>query len=462
MIPTPAGRSTSVREHRWRFGFSPREISASTISVCIAKVLPHAGRERERSSRHGLSPRDSCQGGPGGRHERRCGDGRCCVWIVVEEQPACGAGAGPSRFDELPGRHDAPYDRPEQRRRFLLTGATVLPVSLAEFRRVDRHVAPPVSGPDTAVRPAWGAWSTTWLLSAVAVWLTVLGAIGLLRVHLLWHALRGAQGQMVGPVLVAVVAVMFLAERYCAAERRPARARAHLVDALYLVIYAASAPAVILLDTGFVVAVDRYARFLVLDKLPPFSQVLVSGLILVGIDAMNWAAHVGNHRVRTLWRFHALHHSQEQMSVLTTFRTHPFTHVSYLPALLPVVVLEASGTVPSLALVVYGCLVAVSHSNVSWTYGRVGGLVVSPAYHRLHHAKSGPDGARAVNFGFVLALWDRIAGTAAMPSSSSPVTTGLAGRPVPVEQDRDAWASCLAVVKTQLAQPFRMRSGLED
>ena len=73
---------------------------------------------------------------------------------------------------------------------------------------------------------------------------------------------------------------------------------------------------------------------------------VVVGAILVGIDAMNWLAHVVNHRSAALWRLHALHHSQEDMNVFTTFRTHPLMHVSYLPALLPALVLGAGGTVP--------------------------------------------------------------------------------------------------------------------
>ena len=67
--------------------------------------------------------------------------------------------------------------------------------------------------------------------------------------------------------------------------------------------------------------------------------------IFVAMDGCNWLAHLANHRVRTLWRFHELHHSQEDMSVLTVFRTHPLIHVSYLVALVPGVVLLANGTV---------------------------------------------------------------------------------------------------------------------
>ena len=38
------------------------------------------------------------------------------------------------------------------------------------------------------------------------------------------------------------------------------------------------------------------------------------------MDGANWLAHYADHRVDALWRFHALHHSQEELSVLTSFR----------------------------------------------------------------------------------------------------------------------------------------------
>ena len=94
-------------------------------------------------------------------------------------------------------------------------------------------------------------------------------------------------------------------------------------------------PLVTLVDTGFAVTIERHAHFLLLGRLPFVPQVVVAGLILVGIDAMNWLAHFNNHRSAAFWRLHALHHSQEDMSVFTTFRTHPLAHASYLPALIP-------------------------------------------------------------------------------------------------------------------------------
>jgi sterol desaturase/sphingolipid hydroxylase (fatty acid hydroxylase superfamily) len=188
--------------------------------------------------------------------------------------------------------------------------------------------------------------------------------------------------------------------------------------------------------------------------------VVVVGAILVGIDAMNWAAHVANHRSVVLWRLHALHHSQEDMSVFTTFRTHPLAHASYLPAVLPALVLGASGGVPSAGLIAYGCLVTLPHANLRWTFGRLGRVLVSPAYHRLHHAASPVAGRPAVNFGFVLVCWDRLAGCAVAPSGGTPVATGIAGRPVPIEQTAPKYRLPHLVV-AQIRQPFRLRAATD-
>jgi len=298
-------------------------------------------------------------------------------------------------------------------------------------------------------------------VAAGALWLGVVGWRALARAGEVSQTLAAAPGRMVAPALVVVVVAVFVAERRWPAVRRPWSANAHLVDLGYLLLFAAVvAPLVTLLETGFGVEVRRHARFLLLGRLAivPRSAVVVA--IVVGIDAMNWAAHVANHLSRSLWRFHALHHSQEDMSVFTTFRTHPLSHVSYLAALLPVLVLGSSGAVPAAALIAYGCLVTLPHANLCWTYGALGRAVVSPAYHRLHHAAAPLDGRGTVNFGFVLVCWDRLAGLAALPTAGPAVPTGIAERPVPLEQGVGRSRVGVVMVR-QLAQPFGVHAAMD-
>jgi sterol desaturase/sphingolipid hydroxylase (fatty acid hydroxylase superfamily) len=303
-------------------------------------------------------------------------------------------------------------------------------------------------------------WILALGVTSLAVWLAVVGTQALSGAHELLSAVMGAQSRMIGPALVVVVAAIFLAERRWPAVRRPALARAHVVDAGYLLLFAVVGPFVTLLNTGFAVMVERHAHFLMLRRLPLVPQVVVAAVIIVGIDGMNWVAHVANHRSAPLWRFHALHHSQEDMSVFTTFRTHPLAHASYLPALIPALVLEASGTLPATALIAYGCFVTLPHANLRWTFGPLGRVLVSPAYHRLHHASSPVEGHSTVNFGFVLVVWDRLAGLAVHPSGAEPVATGIAGRPVPIEQS--AGPSRIGrVVAAQLVQPLRARAAMD-
>ena len=67
---------------------------------------------------------------------------------------------------------------------------------------------------------------------------------------------------------------------------------------------------------------------------------LLIPLTIVAMDGANWLAHYADHRLGALWRFHAMHHSQEELSVLTSFRTHSLMHTTgFLLATIPVVIL---------------------------------------------------------------------------------------------------------------------------
>jgi sterol desaturase/sphingolipid hydroxylase (fatty acid hydroxylase superfamily) len=305
------------------------------------------------------------------------------------------------------------------------------------------------------------AWLGVLAVAGTAGWLALIGLGALLGSGDLSGALAAARGRMVGPALVVVVAALVLAERRWPAVPRPLLARAHVVDAGYLVLFGVVvAPLLILVQTGFAVEVERHASFLLVSRLAVVPQVVVVAGILVGIDAMNWAAHVANHRSLALWRLHALHHSQEDMSVLTTFRTHPLVHASYLPAMFPALILGASGTVPGSALIAYGCLVTLPHANLRWTLGPLGRVFVSPEYHRFHHAVVPLDSRGTVNFGFVLVFWDQLVHRAVFPNGEAPIATGLAGRPVPVEQSGRT-SGIAGVVLSQLAQPFGIRAATD-
>jgi len=257
---------------------------------------------------------------------------------------------------------------------------------------------------------------------------------------------------VIGPASLAIVAALMVAERVWPAQRRSPVARGYRQDALYTILNATvTLPLVAALSLSFSEVVRTRFAWMTFPRLGAVPHALVVAVIFVALDAGNWAVHLANHRIEALWRFHELHHSQEDMSVLTVFRTHPLVHVSYLAALLPGIVLIANGGLSTTLLVVYAGWVALAHSNIRLGFGPLNRLLVSPNYHRIHHRL---EGRQDVNLGFALTIWDQLFHTAVFPNAATvDIATGLAGRPLVVEQAPQSHH--LGVFVRQLIAPFR-------
>jgi sterol desaturase/sphingolipid hydroxylase (fatty acid hydroxylase superfamily) len=211
-------------------------------------------------------------------------------------------------------------------------------------------------------------------------------------------------------------------------------------------------PLITALSLSFSEVARRSLPWLILPRIGTVPRWGAIAVILLAMDGCNWFAHLANHRVRFLWRFHELHHSQEDMNVLTVFRTHPFIHVSYLIALIPGIVLLANGELTTTLLVIYGLVVAFAHSNTNLGFGPLGRIVVSPNFHRIHHRL---EGRQDVNLGFALTVWDQLFHSAVFPTPETiRADTGLPGRPLIVEQ-AGARPHHLSVFAAQLVAPFR-------
>ena len=175
---------------------------------------------------------------------------------------------------------------------------------------------------------------------------------------------------VVGPLSLVIIGVFLVAERVRPAQRRPLIARGHRQDVLFTVFNAILVvPLVTALTLTFAEIAQRALPWIVLPRIGAVPRWAVIAVLFVAMDGCNWLAHLANHRVRMLWRFHELHHSQEDMSVLTVFRTHPLIHVSYLIALIPGIVLLANGALSTTLLVLYGSIVAFAHSNTNLGLG---------------------------------------------------------------------------------------------
>jgi sterol desaturase/sphingolipid hydroxylase (fatty acid hydroxylase superfamily) len=289
-------------------------------------------------------------------------------------------------------------------------------------------------------------------LAGLAGWLVWFGADTVARGGELAAVLRSGWAELVAPGLIALVVAAMVCEQVWPAQRRPLLARGHVHDACFFVVYAVCAvPIMTLMGVAFATLLRTHAPWLEAPTSSWSLWVLVP-VTLVLMDGANWTAHWADHRLRPLWRFHAVHHSQEELSVLTSFRAHPVVHTAgFFLATIPVLALMGNRAIAPVLITGYVCLGTLPHANVRWTFGPVGKVIVSPGYHRIHHAIGARDGA---NLGIALTVWDVLAGRAVFPSAATAsAATGLAGRPLAVEQG-DQGGGHVRRLARQLLEPF--------
>jgi len=139
-------------------------------------------------------------------------------------------------------------------------------------------------------------------------------------------------------------------------------------------------------------------------------------LYLLLFDFVDYWIHRGQHGVQAWWQLHALHHSQRQMTMWSDNRNHLLDDL--VRDSLLVLLALGIGVAPSqfVAIVAITQLSeSLQHANLRWRWpGPLEGVLVSPSFHRLHHAIGyGHEGrAHGVNFAVLFPVWDILFGTA--------------------------------------------------
>ncbi|MEM7523772.1 MAG: sterol desaturase family protein [Pseudomonadota bacterium] len=132
-------------------------------------------------------------------------------------------------------------------------------------------------------------------------------------------------------------------------------------------------------------------------------------LVFIILDFAIWAQHVVFHFVPALWRFHMVHHADEEMDVTTGLRFHPVEiALSMLIKIGLVYALGAAAVAVILFEVALNAASMWSHSNLRLPAGVdrvVRRIVVTPDMHRSHHSVERRE--HDTNFGFFLSVWDR-------------------------------------------------------
>ena len=158
-------------------------------------------------------------------------------------------------------------------------------------------------------------------------------------------------------------------------------------------------------------------------------HVVVQGLAVMGIGSLVYYwGHRALHTFTPLWRFHAVHHSIEEMDWLATYRGHVFETFFFTSLTTIPIVLFGVSQPAGTAFLVYRFLESqIEHSNVRLPLGFLKWVLPSPWYHHWHHARE----AEAQNKNFSpYPVWDVLFRTAYMPAGRLPQSFGT-DEPVP-------------------------------
>jgi sterol desaturase/sphingolipid hydroxylase (fatty acid hydroxylase superfamily) len=137
-----------------------------------------------------------------------------------------------------------------------------------------------------------------------------------------------------------------------------------------------------------------------------------------------YLAHRLFHAVPFFWRFHAIHHSIEDLDWLATFRVHPLDQlVSSTASLAPLILLGFPDAAMAVYAAIYRWHSVLLHSNLRLAFGRLGLVVATPEFHSWHHSRT-PE-AWDKNFAGQFALWDVIFGTAYLPRGAQSLASGI-------------------------------------
>jgi sterol desaturase/sphingolipid hydroxylase (fatty acid hydroxylase superfamily) len=145
-------------------------------------------------------------------------------------------------------------------------------------------------------------------------------------------------------------------------------------------------------------------------------------------DLSTWVWHYGAHKVRLLWCLHSPHHATEELN-MTSAWVHFFAE-GYYTAPLQLLILMVLGVQPAMLLVIMSVEVSwgtfIHAGERSLRRGRLGPLrfvIMTPAHHRVHHARNPLYLDR--NFCTLLPFWDWLFGTLQLPQDGIRIEYGI-------------------------------------
>ena len=235
-----------------------------------------------------------------------------------------------------------------------------------------------------------------------------------------------------------IIVVLRTWERFTPAEPQVRFAKSSWADVFYTLFHRLGIfhGLIFITLSGFFFQLDsvlhdfRFVRLNVESWWPPFTTIpLVSFFIyFVMLDLVEYVYHRASHSFNWWWQLHALHHSQTVMTAWSDNRNHILDDI--MRALVFAFFALLFGVSPGqfIWLVVMGQFIqSWQHANIKVGLGPFKYFVVSPMYHRMHHAvgygheaNGKPGVLGGCNFGILFPWWDMLFKTAIFPKKVYP------------------------------------------
>ena len=170
---------------------------------------------------------------------------------------------------------------------------------------------------------------------------------------------------------------------------------------------------------------SREIGLLYLIDMPLWAQVILGVLLLDLIGA--YTVHWTEHKVKWMWKFHLVHHSDTNVDVTTGLRHHPGETVFRISfTILAVFIIGAPMGIIMLYQSLSVLFAHLTHANINMPRKvdqALSFIFVTPNMHKVHHHYQQP--LTDTNYGNIFAIWDRLFGTFAYVENADSLTYGV-------------------------------------
>jgi len=179
----------------------------------------------------------------------------------------------------------------------------------------------------------------------------------------------------------------------------------------------------LLLKTSQFTVENQFGLLYIVD-LPLWAHIVLGVLLLDAIGA--YFIHWLEHKVKWMWQFHLVHHTDTKVDVTTGLRHHPGETVFRIGFTILAVLIIG---VPMGIIMLYQSLSVLfahlTHANIKMPEKldrTLSYIFVTPYMHKVHHHYTQP--LTDTNYGNIFSIWDRVFGTF-VETDSTKLTYGI-------------------------------------